>query len=112
MTVRRTLLTAFVQMVRRPDASQGLAVLYNPCSMTDWLIDDGKIFVSGGGNYMKIQCNAHVDSATALATTPLSTFSECLNYCSDTPGCARCVNHSSSLVFFRGNTTKGFGEIS
>ncbi|KAK9783904.1 hypothetical protein SCAR479_00463 [Seiridium cardinale] len=49
--------------------------------------DHEKIFTTDGGNYMKIRCEAHVLVNTPMAQQPLSTLAECLNYCSDTPGC-------------------------
>lgn len=52
-------------------------------------LDDGKVFISASGNYMKNRCQHEFDSPAPLAVTPMSTLTECYNFCSDTPGCKR-----------------------
>ncbi|KAK8033642.1 hypothetical protein PG991_003040 [Apiospora marii] len=49
--------------------------------------DDNKIFISASGTYMQNKCQHEFDSKAPIAETPMSTLTECYNYCADTPGC-------------------------
>lgn len=61
--------------------------------------DEGKIFISTSGTYMKIRCTGHVKSKQ-LAIQPLGTLTECYNYCGNTPGCKRSVGTMMSLLLW------------
>ncbi|KAK8867590.1 pan domain containing protein [Apiospora arundinis] len=49
--------------------------------------DDGKVFISASGHYMKTRCQHESHSPAPLAEVPMSTLTECFNFCGDTPGC-------------------------
>ncbi|KAK8042959.1 hypothetical protein PG994_013442 [Apiospora phragmitis] len=49
--------------------------------------DDGKIFISASGTYLQNRCQHEFDSKPPIGETPMSTLTECYNYCADTPGC-------------------------